>query len=425
MRGLRGSYLGFTFNNVHSSALGITRTYNGRFNSNIFPSGNDVSIDIPLADGKYYYGTTFKNRVFQIEFAFEGLTDYQIKRIKQLWNDKKIHSLIFDEEPYKVYSAKLTGNVVLKHLCMDNQYSGQRYYNGEGSLEFTCYFPFARSRYSYIEDYNIATIPEWIDEARESQVLTPEGIKPINGNTQAIINYQIKDETLPSTQTVDVGLITGRDLDVNFINAEIQTNDQDSVQGNGRVTAHASTKNGYINILEWKDGSKLPSRSNYGFWERIGATNQYAMLLNNTGDLEGMMSIWFRSGVSQTLDQIADFETVFTTITLNKVTRNPDQTINKSKIGEIAIKGLKPLNQKDDLICIDFYRGTIQGYYTSIVNERIPTNTLYNVYMSGLLCEIPTGEIEIVVSIDAPQGVNKVATFEQLRPEVELTYLYY
>ena len=82
MRGLRGSYLGFTFNNVHSSALGITRTYSGRFGISVFPSGQDTSIEIPLADGKYYYGSVFKERKFSITFAFDGITDYQIKRIK-------------------------------------------------------------------------------------------------------------------------------------------------------------------------------------------------------------------------------------------------------------------------------------------------------------------------------------------------------
>jgi hypothetical protein len=82
--------------------------------------------------------------------------------IKRSWNDKKIHDLIFDETPYKVYSAKMTGNSMLKHLAFTEQ-DGSRVYRGEGSFVFTCYFPFARSRYEYQEDYTVDNIHEWVD----------------------------------------------------------------------------------------------------------------------------------------------------------------------------------------------------------------------------------------------------------------------
>jgi phage-related protein len=67
----------------------------------------------------------------------------------QLWNDKKIHSLIFDEEPYKVYSAKVTGMITIKHICFEQEKNAslERVYRGEGSITFSCYFPFARSRF--------------------------------------------------------------------------------------------------------------------------------------------------------------------------------------------------------------------------------------------------------------------------------------
>jgi hypothetical protein len=37
--------------------------------------------------------------------------------MKMIWNDKKIHDFIYDEYPYKVYSAKLTGTSQIKHLA--------------------------------------------------------------------------------------------------------------------------------------------------------------------------------------------------------------------------------------------------------------------------------------------------------------------
>jgi hypothetical protein len=36
-----------------------------------------------------------------------------------LWSDKKVHDLIFDEYPYKVYSAKITGHNQIKHIAFE------------------------------------------------------------------------------------------------------------------------------------------------------------------------------------------------------------------------------------------------------------------------------------------------------------------
>jgi hypothetical protein len=78
-----------------------------------------------------------------------------------LFNDKKIHPLILDEEPYKVWSAKLTGTAIMKHICFESE--THRFYCGEGTFTFTAFYPFARSRYQYLEDYTKENIREWID----------------------------------------------------------------------------------------------------------------------------------------------------------------------------------------------------------------------------------------------------------------------
>jgi hypothetical protein len=52
MKGQRGSFLGFTFNDIHSSVFGITRTSDGnRYNNNITPSRSDIVGEIPGAEG--------------------------------------------------------------------------------------------------------------------------------------------------------------------------------------------------------------------------------------------------------------------------------------------------------------------------------------------------------------------------------------
>ena len=144
-----GDFIGFTYNNIHSSELGIYRTSNGnRYDDNITATMNDKVVEVPGGDGQYYFGTTFTNKKFNISFAFNDLTEGQILVIKNTFCGDGIHDLIFDEAPYKVWSAKVTGSAVLKHLCFNEQNEdGQtvRKYRGEGSIEFTCYYPYAHT----------------------------------------------------------------------------------------------------------------------------------------------------------------------------------------------------------------------------------------------------------------------------------------
>jgi hypothetical protein len=55
--------------------------------------------------------------------------------------------LIFDECPYKIYSAKVTGTATLKYIPFAEG-ATNRLYKGEGSIQFTCYSPFARCVFS-------------------------------------------------------------------------------------------------------------------------------------------------------------------------------------------------------------------------------------------------------------------------------------
>jgi phage-related protein len=54
--------------------------------------------------------------------------------------------LIFDEYPYKTYSAKVTGQASLKHIVFELEEG--RVYRGEGTIQFTCYYPYAHSTHT-------------------------------------------------------------------------------------------------------------------------------------------------------------------------------------------------------------------------------------------------------------------------------------
>ena len=164
MSAFKGDYLGFTYNGRHSSEFGIVRTSNGsRFEENLLPSLQDKTIQVPGKDGSYYFGSQYTQRQFNISFAFDSLREEQVSELRNHFGDKKIHDLIFDESPYKIYSAKVTGTATLKYIPFEEGETG-RVYKGEGTIQFTCYYPFARSRFKFLEEYIEEDFPnkkEW------------------------------------------------------------------------------------------------------------------------------------------------------------------------------------------------------------------------------------------------------------------------
>ena len=162
--GLRGDFIGFSFNGIHSSELGITRVSDGsRYNDNLLPTSQDKTAAIPGGDGTYYWETFHTQKQFNIPIAFDGLTEEQYRRLKQVFNTKeKIAPLIFDEAPYKYYMAKPTGTPQLKTICFGE--GSDRIYKGEGTIQFTAYYPYAKSVHKWLDEYSDDKYPnknEW------------------------------------------------------------------------------------------------------------------------------------------------------------------------------------------------------------------------------------------------------------------------
>lgn len=191
-------FIGFTYGGKHSiDDFGIYRTSDGnRYNINLIPQLNDKTADVPGSDGQYYFGSYYKTRQFSISIAFDSLSEELYSSVRNWLNGKEIQELIFDETPYKVYSAKVTGTPQLKVICFEER--GQRVYKGEGSIQFTCYYPYShsptltkdgkdgRSADSYSID-NYPTKAQWIGAARLSKKHT-DGNNP--GDLEAPFIYK-------------------------------------------------------------------------------------------------------------------------------------------------------------------------------------------------------------------------------------------
>lgn len=179
-------YIGFTFNGVHSSELGIVRTSDGsRFNESLLPTIQDKTVQVPGGDGAYFFGSYFTQRQFNIQFAFNAMTEKQLAKLKSWLGDKKIHVLIFDETPYKAYKAKITGSATIKHIPFSEGQTN-RVYKGEGSVQFTAYFPFARSVHKFLKDYDTPNLKEW----QEASGMKVNGyVEDANINSYPIDSY--------------------------------------------------------------------------------------------------------------------------------------------------------------------------------------------------------------------------------------------
>ena len=55
-------YVGFTYNNIHSSQLGLKSVSSGnRYQKDLLPVAQDYTTDVLGGDGTYFFGTKFKN----------------------------------------------------------------------------------------------------------------------------------------------------------------------------------------------------------------------------------------------------------------------------------------------------------------------------------------------------------------------------
>lgn len=198
-----GDFTGFSFGDWHSTdpetgVVKVIRVSSGdRYEEQLHPEIKDRTAEVPGVNGEYFFGSDFGTRTFDIEFAFDHLTEVQFRQLRKTFGTKEIKRLIFDERPYKYYMAKLESPVELSYVCFDEpkreldttrdgvrvksrtpiteevdgetQVIGytierepvtpykyletkERIYKGEGKMTLICYFPFAKSNFKVLPE---------------------------------------------------------------------------------------------------------------------------------------------------------------------------------------------------------------------------------------------------------------------------------
>lgn len=154
--------------NTHSSDLGFIVVSDGsRYSKSLLPTIQNYTTEVPGGDGSYYFGSEYKNKDFTINIAFDKMSELQMRKIRKIFGDKEVKNLIFDEEPYKVYKAKVTSGPDLTFICfLENN---KRVYKGEGTINLSAFMPYAilpknsnNNFMRYIDDYtSYANVNEW------------------------------------------------------------------------------------------------------------------------------------------------------------------------------------------------------------------------------------------------------------------------
>lgn len=168
----QGPFLGFTYNGRHSSELGIVRINTGnRAEMPLSPSFKDSTAEVPGGKGLYYFNTQIQQRQFTINFAYDDLTEEDVRELREWLNPLEQGELIFDEEPYKAYIVKPNTQPKLSYLVFNKEIttetfklyepstvkSSGRVYKGEGAIGLTAYYPYAKAPSKKLSYYNSNT----------------------------------------------------------------------------------------------------------------------------------------------------------------------------------------------------------------------------------------------------------------------------
>ena len=242
-------FKGFRFGNIHIKDLHLTVVSSGdRFNKNLLPDPTDYSVDVPGGNGKYYFGQTHGTRNYPVKTAFDNLDEATIRRIRQIFVTDKLKDLVFDEEPYKTYRAKLSRAPSFNYVCFLDKETNQRVYKGECDFDFILYHPYAFCFNKYIvtaADYYRCTPPELI-------IKPSEDTYAINNNPVPPVNKTIKNHynIINNMQTPWKG---GYPTIEQVQNGELFFNDPED----GGTKSIINVRNYWDNIPRWQVAAKL------------------------------------------------------------------------------------------------------------------------------------------------------------------------
>ena len=257
---MKQDFYGFQFNGVHTSDLNIVRVSDGsRYSENLSPVFQDKTAQMLGSDGTLYWESFDTNKAWAIQVAFDELSEMQYRRLRQVFNGKTMGELIFDELPFKAYTAKVQSSPQFKTICFDTP-DGARIYKGEGTINFIAYYPYAKSVHKFLnefDDYEYDNKAQWA---------AASGMKPTRASydgTGTTINLYNAGDLETDWQAFYIINSSGSAL------TSISLNGGADGQMVFSSISQKKTNDAYIrinsrtNLIEGCDSSKIPTGSLY------------------------------------------------------------------------------------------------------------------------------------------------------------------
>lgn len=328
-------FLGFRFGNIHTKDLHLTVvSSSNRYQKNLLPTPTDYTVDVPGGNGKYYFGQTFQPREIKVNIAFEDIDEPTWRCMAQIFSTDHLRDLVFDENPYKTYRAKLKSAPDLKFVCFKDRNTQERIYKGEGTLTFICYHPLAYCFNKYIvraADFYKCTQPQSIIN-KDSIKVNPykEQSKPRMLTGLIKDHYNVKDNMAtpwkggyPTIDQVQWGELYFNEEHENNYNKDCD-NEQSNPQPENKLII--DVRGYWDNIPKWQTTAKLLTTPTLDYEQELIYIPQYSKInyynmetgLNKQNGLIGSRLLVYNPG-----DVPIDFE-----LKLGNLSSNFRQNLN-------------------------------------------------------------------------------------------------
>lgn len=178
-------FIGFSFNGRHSSDFNIYSVSNGsRYQDDLVPNPIDYTEEIPGGVGQYYFGSDTDIKEFSLNIAYDNLTEKGLREMRKWLSPNSIGEIVFDERPYKTYIGKIRSAPSLTYICFQEDTSNkkvERIYKGEGTIDFICYYPYAKTSK---EKKELKYFENQIDESNSKE----------EGGNSFVVSYEVDGE---------------------------------------------------------------------------------------------------------------------------------------------------------------------------------------------------------------------------------------
>lgn len=347
-----GDFTGFSFGDWHSTdpetgVVEVIRVSSGdRYEEQLHPEIKDRTAEVPGVNGEYFFGSDFGTRTFDIEFAFDHLTEVQFRQLRKTFGTKEIKELIFDERPYKYYMAKLESPVELSYVCFDEPKK-------------------------HIDASGIAQGVRWIEQSREVDIIDEETGEP-TGETETIIE-RVREPIFPYVLEDGKERIYKGEGKMTLICyfpfakskfKVLPSEGSDEWAVSSGLLSNATYTSNYDTYIapEQPEGSEEPPETPYiNVYNPGDIETGFRMYIPFNGWSDGAVTLSYRENASDTFADV---------LVINKPTpQRYGGTVNN------------PLN--DIGILIDTNNGLITGVSAASDNSITTTGNLYNKYVEA------------------------------------------